>query len=181
VARLKKVPSTLNARRAWLTLRKGTARPGYVVPFSRSLGVNRCWLQCHKENLTRLTTLTTNGRPVRPVLSREAMFTRALLKACEASREIGYAPREFEAMVAIDGGVRAVKRLMTGHNGGFFHSGLQRLVPNNLHLSVEHIMLDERFERLFTKDELEIARWRLDQAKTGRIPQELRARSRQRR
>ena len=76
-------------------------------------------------------------------------------------------------MVAIEGGVSSAKRLMTGDNGSVFHLGFQRLMPDNLHLSVEHIMLDERFQRLFTKDELDIARWRLDQGKTGKLPPEL--------
>ena len=119
--------------------------------------------------------MTTNNRKVRPLLSREAMFTRALIKACQDSREFGYAPREFEAMVGIEGGVSAVKRLVNPANGADFHLGFQRLVDcGRLDLSVEHIMLDERFQHLFTKDELEIARWRLDRAKVGKVPRELR-------
>jgi hypothetical protein len=81
-------------------------------------------------------------------------------------------------MIAIEGGVSAAKKLMGPANGANFQLGFQRLIPNNLHLSVEHVMLDERFQRLFTKDELDVARWRLDQGARGQVPEELRKRAR---
>lgn len=96
----------------------------------------------------------------RPSQSLEIKFAQALLEACAESERIGYAPTEFKAMIITGDAVKVAKALVTS---GEIHSGLVKLKDlGRLDLSLEEIMLKPEFASLFSRPELDAAKWRLD-------------------
>ena len=95
----------------------------------------------------------------RPPHTPEAKFTRALRETCRKSAKLGYYPSDFDGMLDRVGGVSVARKLVAS---GEIQSGLKRLKKlKRLDLSMEHLMLDERFRGLFKDPELEAAEWRL--------------------
>ncbi|RMF70101.1 MAG: hypothetical protein D6740_08775, partial [Alphaproteobacteria bacterium] len=81
---------------------------------------------------------------------------------------IGYYPHIFERMLSTHGGVQTARRLS---RQGDIQDGLVKVVRHGREdLSVEHLMLQPEFADLFTDEEPQAARWRLEQAreKAGR-------------
>jgi hypothetical protein len=86
--------------------------------------------------------------------------------ACEAAiaecRRLGYVPQAWIAMVERRGAVEASKKLLVN---GDIQTGLLRLLRlGRADLTVEHAVLEERWQYLFNDQDRELARWRLAQA-----------------
>ncbi|MCG2698441.1 hypothetical protein L6307_05165 [Candidatus Parcubacteria bacterium] len=72
-----------------------------------------------------------------------------------------YNPTIFYSMLKKYGGIETAKRLLAPKNS--IQYGLKKLDGlNKLHLSVEYLVLRDKYKSLFTKQELEIAKWRLE-------------------
>lgn len=90
--------------------------------------------------------------------SEFAARLRASIREC---REIGYHPNNFEQMLGTSDGVALAKRLVCS---GDLQYGLKELAKlDRLDLSVEMIMLEEKFLPLFNQAERDAAQWRLSQ------------------
>ena len=92
----------------------------------------------------------------------EAEFTQALEGTIEAAKKHGYIPTYFMQMLAEHGGVETAKRLLAKSEP---QTGLFELWQLNLlHESMEAVICDNpRFQSLFTKEEIDEARRRLDE------------------
>ena len=103
---------------------------------------------------------TTSGEVV--YMALEAEFEAQMHKALREAAKLGYRPTRFEEKMEREGAVAYAKELVIS---GEFQSGLKRLKQmNRLDLSIEHLVANcPRFHCLFTKDEIEAARWRLDE------------------
>ncbi len=90
----------------------------------------------------------------------EARFHEAMLDIYQQGKAIGYHANDFKRMVIGLGGLETARRLLLP---GKIHDGFLKLLElNALHISVEALVLDERWpEGMFTKDELKEARKRL--------------------
>ena len=76
--------------------------------------------------------------------------------------EIGYVPTRFEKVIERDHPVEVAKKLVIS---GDLQYGIRKLVSmGRPELTVEAIMLQERFSPLFDPKELEAAKWRLEEA-----------------
>ena len=93
----------------------------------------------------------------------EAEFGEYLLSdIASTTADLGYQPTRFIQMVNEYGGVGACKRLL---DSGPVSEGFCRLrALGRLDLSVESIILQEKWSVLFTEAESLTARWRLDNA-----------------
>jgi len=88
-------------------------------------------------------------------------FDRAVMQLIERCRaELRYNPRYFRVMVTQYGALGAARRLL---NAPAVSDGFVTLwEKNRLDLSVESLVIDERFAHLFSEDERDVARRRLD-------------------
>lgn len=92
-------------------------------------------------------------------LARE--FESAIKSAIIECKALGYYPARFEQMLQEIDTITLAKNFV---KSGELQHGLKKLKEmNRLDLSSEGIMLNPRFEPLFTRQELEAARWRLKQ------------------
>lgn len=98
-------------------------------------------------------------------LGRE--FEEAMRASCAESAGLGYYPTRFLMVLDERDAVQYAKQLVSN---GDLQSGLRKLARmNRLNLSIEHLVAnEERFRSLFTDDDREAARWRLEQAAGGR-------------
>lgn len=94
-------------------------------------------------------------------LGRE--FEQAMRASCAESAGLGYYPTRFLMVLDERDAVRYAKQLV---RSGDLQSGLRRLAAmKRLNLSIEHLVAnEERFRPLFTDDDRDAARWRLEQA-----------------
>ena len=91
----------------------------------------------------------------------EAEFHDAMVNIYHTAAEQGYRPRYFLNMVSEHGGLSAAKRLINSSNA---QQGLYRLSQMGLlHVSLEALILQERWQSLFTDDERRKARERLSE------------------
>jgi len=96
---------------------------------------------------------------------RVAEFSAIVDAAVEECGEFGYFPGYFVRMLEEKGAFMTAKQLVAS---GEIQSGLQRLAKEGrLELSIESIMC--RFSYLFTAEEIEAAKWRIEKAKSGRL------------
>ena len=93
--------------------------------------------------------------------SIEDQFHQGMVAVYETAAERGYRATYFKRMLEEHGGVEAAKRLLEGET---IQSGLMKLWELDLlgH-SMEALVLQERFQLLFTAEELREARRRLDE------------------
>jgi hypothetical protein len=92
----------------------------------------------------------------------ERRFERRLRNTIVESTALGYYPSRFEQMLNNSAGILVAKRLV---GSGDLQYGLKELKKLGRHdLTMESIMMEEEFRPLFTKAELEAAKWRLEQA-----------------
>jgi hypothetical protein len=91
----------------------------------------------------------------------EAEFRQALEGTVDAAKERGYVPTYFLQMLAKHGGVETAKRLLAKAEPqeGLFE--LWRL--GLLHESMEAVVVQEKYQALFTKDEVAEAHRRLEE------------------
>lgn len=90
-----------------------------------------------------------------------AEFHQAMLELYNVAARRGYRATRFRTMVEEWGGVETAKRLLAKPG---VQDGLMRLWELDLlEHSTEAIVLQDRFRRLFTEEELEEARSRLEQ------------------
>ncbi len=95
----------------------------------------------------------------------ESEFESRLRDSIRESIKLGSNPTRVAEMINAHGGRKAAKRLIVS---GEIQSGIRRIVElGHPELSVESIMLEPEFGPLFTEQELDAARWRLDRAKEG--------------
>ena len=91
--------------------------------------------------------------------SLEAEFQRAMLNIYYAAAEVDYRPTRIRQMVHEHGGVAAAKRLLSGPVA---QSGLTTLWElGRLDISMEALVVQERWEPLFSDAERQAARDRL--------------------
>lgn len=92
---------------------------------------------------------------------REA-FRNAVQAAIDESIKIGYRPERMIGMVNEGDPVQVAKRLVVS---GDIQQGFREMINRGRpDLTMECIMLRSEFAGLFTADELDAARWRLQQA-----------------
>ena len=92
-------------------------------------------------------------------MSLEAEFHRAMLNIYDAAAKLGYRPTRFVQMVHEHGGVAAAKRLLSGPVA---QSGLTTLWElERLDISMEALVVQERWQPLFSDAERQAARDRL--------------------
>jgi hypothetical protein len=95
-------------------------------------------------------------------MSDGAEFEERLRQSVIESKNLGYNPTKFMAMLDSMEAVSLAKKLVAS---GEIQDGMQKIVDlGHPELAMESIMLELGFARLFTEGELEAARWRLDQA-----------------
>lgn len=94
----------------------------------------------------------------------EHEFAEAMRASCRESVGLGYYPTRFLEALERRGAVAYAKQLVAS---GDLQSGLRRLCGlDRLDLSIEHLIAEDlRFRELFTEDDREAARWRLDQVR----------------
>jgi len=89
----------------------------------------------------------------------QSEFAEEMAKTYELSAKFGHSPARFIHLAEGYGAVNAAKKLVISSD---INSGLKKLKKRGkLDLAMESVMLNERYESLFTKDELAAARWRL--------------------
>jgi len=92
-----------------------------------------------------------------------AAFADAIFEAIRECREFGYHPAKWESMNRELTPVGAAKKLVLS---GDFQQGLKRLLGESReHLTVEAIMLRPEFSVLFSRELLEMAKWRIVECK----------------
>jgi hypothetical protein len=96
-------------------------------------------------------------------MSTEDEFHRACEIAVEECLQLGYRPAVWIRMMTGPGGAAAAARRLLVN--GDIQSGFERLIRmGRVDLTVEHAVLDERWDDLFGEQQREAARWRLQQA-----------------
>ena len=88
--------------------------------------------------------------------SLEGEFHRAMLNIFQAAADLGYLPTRFRQMVHEHGGVAAAKRLLSGP---VVQSELTTLWElGRLDISMETLVVQERWKPLFSDEERQAAR-----------------------
>jgi len=91
--------------------------------------------------------------------SLDGEFHRAMLDIYQAAADLGYHPARFRQIVREHGGVAAAKRLLSGPVA---QSGLMTLWElGRLDISMEALVVQERWKPLFSDEERQAARDRL--------------------
>ena len=93
-------------------------------------------------------------------------FADRLREAIDLCRGLGYSPVRFEQMLnSSPSAVSLAKKLVVSAE---LQDGLKRIAKlGRLELSMESIMLEEKFKPLFPDQLLEAAKWRLDAVRVG--------------
>lgn len=94
----------------------------------------------------------------------EHEFADAMRASCRESVGLGYYPTRFLEALERKGAVAYARQLVASAD---LQSGLRRLCAlGRLDLSIEHLIAeDPRFLELFSEDDREAARWRLEQVR----------------
>ena len=89
----------------------------------------------------------------------EREFAERLRDAIRQAIDLGYHPTRFEQMLETQGAVGLARKLVTS---GDLQDGLKAMAKlGRRDLTMESIMLEDKFKSLFSKAELEAAKWRL--------------------
>ena len=92
-------------------------------------------------------------------MNLQSQFDQAMLNIYEEAEKLGYRPTRFLQMVHELGGRQTAQRLLGGNATS---SGFERLWEmGRPDLTVEYLVLQEPWRRLFTEDELKEAERRL--------------------
>lgn len=103
----------------------------------------------------------------RPEPDLESEFQVASEQAISECRSLGYTPTVWISMLRQVGAAEAARRLLVS---GDIQSGFSRLIRlGRPELTIEWAALDPRWERLFTEQHRDAARWRLQQAGVERL------------
>jgi hypothetical protein len=93
-------------------------------------------------------------------------FADRLREAIDLCRGLGYSPSRFEQMLSSSGSAVSLARKLVISSE--LQDGLKRIAKlGRLELSMESIMLEEKFKPLFPDQVLEAAKWRLDSVRIG--------------
>lgn len=93
-------------------------------------------------------------------------FADRLREAIELCRGLGYSPSRFEQMLNGSPSAASLARKLVVSSE--LQDGLKRIAKlGRLELSMESIMLEEKFKPLFSDQVLQAARWRLDTVRIG--------------
>jgi hypothetical protein len=88
-------------------------------------------------------------------------FSARLQDCIRQSHNLGYPPTRIEEMLTESSAVAVAKRLVVS---GDIHKGLKEMAKlGRKDLTIEAIMLEERFQPLFDRSELDAATFRLAQ------------------
>lgn len=99
-------------------------------------------------------------------MTEEEEFALACEAAIAECRRLGYVSQAWIGMVERHGAVEASKKLLVN---GDIQTGLLRLLRlGRSDLTVEHAVLEDRWQYLFNDQDRELARWRLAQATAER-------------
>lgn len=94
------------------------------------------------------------------MMDLEQEFTIVCLGAIADCRSLGYDPSVWMRMVKDHGAVEAARRLIKSSE---LQDGLKRLLRmGRIELTVEYVIIQERWHDLFTEDERRAAEWRLN-------------------
>ena len=94
--------------------------------------------------------------------SSAAKFAACVIDAIRECRRLGYRPTAFQSMIAEDGPLVAVRRLLQPPVARVSDGFTRLYEPRRIGLAVEHpVAFDRPFLSLFTDDERRIARERL--------------------
>lgn len=106
-------------------------------------------------------------------MNLEAQFDKEMLDIYEhVGHEIGYWAKRYLQRVRRVGGLQAAKDWLKPKSSPT--SGLQRLAEKNrLDLSAEALVLREPWSALFTREELQVARQRINLVLSCRLPEEV--------
>ena len=92
----------------------------------------------------------------------EQAFSARIHESIQETRALNYFPTRFEHMLAEQSAVSLAKKLV---KSGELQDGLKAVVKlGRKDLTMEAIMMEPAFEKLFSKAELQAAEWRLSQA-----------------
>lgn len=90
----------------------------------------------------------------------EVDFHKKLLNLCEQTKEAGYNPIRFLQMINKYGSIKAAKKILLNENN--IQEGVVWLWEHRrLDLSVEKLVIEPQYDKLFTKEEKEKAKKRL--------------------
>lgn len=93
----------------------------------------------------------------------EDSFHKEMLAIYDKALEVGYNAIRFRTMVHTQGGLCAAKQLLQPFRPGVLPEGLENLWElGRLDLTMEALIINEKWESLFTIQELGEARKRLD-------------------
>lgn len=96
-------------------------------------------------------------------LQSKLEFEQEIRESIEESARIGYHPSRFIKMLQDSDAISVAKKIVAS---GELQDGFKKLKAlDRLDLALESIMLKPEFSKLFTKQELKAAKWRLDQVK----------------
>lgn len=92
----------------------------------------------------------------------ESEFSMRLRDSISQSHDLGYHPTRFEQMLNEQGALGLARKLI---KSGEIQDGFKVVVKlGRKDLTMESIMLESKFQSLFSAGELEAAAWRLSQA-----------------
>ncbi|OCA90395.1 hypothetical protein A8F94_00410 [Bacillus sp. FJAT-27225] len=96
-------------------------------------------------------------------MSLERRFHQAMIGVyTEALKQCNYKATRFLQMVSNEGGLKTAKKLLSETNK--VSDGFMNLLEHNrLDLTVEALVLNEKFQPLFTEAEINEAKYRLEQ------------------
>lgn len=92
----------------------------------------------------------------------KAQFHQEMLRIYKEAAGFGYRPTYFLRMVNEQGGLVAARKLL--RDGTVSYGFVQLWRKGRLDISVEAVVLDPRWRDLFTSNELDVARRRLEDA-----------------
>ncbi|MEA2088571.1 MAG: hypothetical protein U9O55_01885 [Patescibacteria group bacterium] len=88
-------------------------------------------------------------------------FEKDIWQSYHKTKKAGYNPTIFFQMLQKYGGIETAKKLLAPQNS--IQYGFKKLDKLNiLYLSVEALVLQDKYKKLFTEQELKIAKWKVE-------------------
>ena len=102
-------------------------------------------------------TYRNEAAPVPAPPDLVAAFDQAMMRIYVQAKQVGYTANRFHQMLTEHGGVETARRLLPQMSDGFTELWRRK----RLDLTVEALVLQPRWESLFSANELDVARSRL--------------------
>ena len=114
-------------------------------------------LVCRPDGGIQLVTYRNEAAPVPAPPDLVAAFDQAMMQIYVQAKQVGYTANRFHQMLTEHGGVETARRLLPQMSDGFTELWRRK----RLDLTVEALVLQPRWESLFSANELDVARSRL--------------------